>query len=170
MFKVGKSLFETNSWSKHCVSIRGNKRLDKSDLLICSKNNKVESKFSEFGWEIKSYTSQETKLSYLLTLIAGINNKENNLCPFYELKDFKDVENVIKEYCKCDGIDVGEEPKIRKYRYCDKEYLYYDIDGCIDYQSYEYESLQNFLEYWDVTIKEFIFSPNVWLKMDDGNH
>lgn len=170
MFKVGKNLFETNSWSKHWVNIRGNKRLDKSDLFICPKNNKVEGKFGEFGWGIEIYTSQEAKLSYLLTLIADINNEKDSLCSFYELKDFKDVEDVIKKYCKCDGIDVGEEPKIRKYRYCDKEYLYYDIDGCIDYQSYDYESLQDFLNYWDVTIKEFIFSPNVWLKMDDGNH
>lgn len=49
MFKVGKGLFETNSWSKHCVSIRGKKKLDKSNLPICSKNNKVEGKFGEFS-------------------------------------------------------------------------------------------------------------------------
>lgn len=170
MFKVRKGLFETNSSSTHSISIRGKKKLDKSNLPICSKNNKVEGKFGEFGWEIESYTSQETKLSYLLTLIAEINNRKDNFCSFYELKDFKDVENVIKKYCKCDGIDIGEEPKIRKYKYCNREYLSYDIDGYIDHQSCEYESLQDFLDYWGVTIEEFIFSPNVWLNTDNDNH
>lgn len=171
MFKVRKDLFETNSSSTHSISIRGKKKLDKSNLPICSKNNKVEGKFGKFGCEVDSYTDQETKLSYLLTMIAEVNKRKDSLCSFYELEDFKKVEDVIKKHCKCDGIDIGKEPEIKKYKWYDGEYYSYNIDGYIDHQSTEtYHCLNDFLNDWGVTIEEFIFSPNVWLNTDNDNY
>lgn len=171
MFKIRKGIFETNSSSTHSVSIEGDKKLDNPNLPVYCESNKVKSGFGKFGWEVDSYADQETKLSYLLTMIAEVNKRKDNLCSFYELEDFKKVEDVIKKHCKCDGIDIGKEPEIEKYKWYDGEYYSYNIDGYIDHQSTEtYHCLDDFLNDWGVTIEEFIFSPNVWLNTDNDNY
>lgn len=169
MRKIRKNVFETNSSSMHSVCISGEKELDNPNLPILCGTNKVLSRFGEFGWEIENYSDQETKLSYLLTMIAETSYRKENKCNFYELDDFKMVQDVICEYCKCDGIEIYGDFEVKKSNYGD--YYYLDFDGYIDHQSHEdYSCLQDFLDDYGVTIKEFIFSPDVILHTDNDNY
>ena len=171
MRKIRKNVFETNSSSMHSVCIRGRKRLDRPNLPILPLDNKVISEFGEFGWEIENYSDQETKLSYLLTMIAETSYRKENKCDFYELDDFKMVEDVICKYCNCEGIKLKGEFEVKRGSWDGKEYYYLDFDEYIDHQSHEdYSCLQDFLDDYGVTIEEFIFSPNVILHTDNDNN
>lgn len=169
MIKIRNNVFETNSSSTHSVSIRGRDKELKFDKPTLSVNNEnmVVSGFGEFGWEVESYIEQDTKLRYLLTMIMEFNKWDNPDFEIYQDEDFKKVEEVVKEYCNCDGIEIDSEIRLERY----DGYCYWKFDGYIDHQSIEdYRCLGNFLNDYGLTIKEFIFSPDVVLHTDNDNH
>ena len=170
MYKIRKNVFETNSSSMHSVSVyKNNFKLDPPNLRINNKNMVV-SGFDDFGWDIQDYISQDSKLRYLLTMVMEYNAYGEDF-EIYQDKDFKKIEKVVKDYCNCDGIEIDSEIKFEKYSYCGEMMYYWDFDGCIDHQSLEYFfGVNDFLNSWGVTIKEFIFSPNVVLHTDNDNH
>lgn len=172
MRKIRKNVFETNSSSMHSVCITGKKKLDKPNLPILCGTNKILARFDEFGWEVENYNDQYTKLSYLLTMIAEISyHYGDNDSDFYELEDFKMVQNVVCKYCNCDGIEIEGHFETKKGLLKNKDYYYFDFYGYIDHQSYEdYSCLQDFLDNYNVTIEEFIFSSNVILHTDNDNY
>lgn len=161
--KIRKGVWETNSSSCHSVSISKNKimnfalpGLDEDGFLIAH--------FDEFGWEINRYNNPTSKLSYALTMVAMIHNEEFfNEVEFYELDDFKMIEDVVKNKIPdCEGIQMAEHS-------FDNEF--WGIDGYIDHQSYEcYSCLQDFLNDYDITLEDFIFNANVILQTDNDNH
>lgn len=173
MYQIRRSVFETNSSSTHSVSIKNSNDKKEFKLIIDRDTNKVISGFGEFGWEIENYFDADTKLRYLITLVLELNRNTNNKdFSIYEIEDFKKIEEVVSEHCNCSGIEVLGDLEIEENKYS-KEYSYYVYSdfGYIDHQSCdEYNSLQDFLDEWNVTIEEFIFDPNVILHTDNDNY
>ena len=95
---------------------------------------------------------------------------EGNSCKsMFDLRNtegFKLIENVIKEYCDCDGLIIDSEIKPSAWN---ENYI--DHDGYIDHQSYEdYSNLQQFLDDWGITVEQFIFNSNTELIIDNDNN
>lgn len=161
--KIRCGVWQTNSSSEHSVSISKKKmmnfalpELDEEDYLVAC--------FDEFGWEIRSYNSPMIKLSYALTMVAMVHSHEfYSEEEFYELDDFKMIEDVVKnKISDCKGIQMAEHS-------FDNEFC--GIDGYIDHQSYEcYSCLQDFLNDYDITLEDFIFNADVILQTDNDNH
>lgn len=169
--QVRRSVFETNSSSTHSLSIT-NGNLHESNLYVDDFDNKVHVEFGEFGWEVKSYTDQYTKLQYLVTMLAtteggGLTDIED----FFETNGFKKINELIKSYCNCDGIVIDSEIKIDSYEWNGNVEYYLDFDGYIDHQSCEcYHNIDEFLDYYNTDIINFIFNNGVVLHTDNDNY
>lgn len=166
--QIRSGVFETNSSSTHSVTISNYL----SDRLTPREDNKVHSKFGEFGWEIESYNDAATKLSYALTMVIETECRHDASVDFYNTEGFMAINELIKEKCNCDGVCVDSNIEIRGWRNKDGSiHNYYYHDGYIDHQSCEdYSSLQDFLDDYSITLEEFIFSQEVWLNTDNDNH
>ena len=163
MRQIRRNVFETNSSSTHSISFSSRDEALEESVLKVANDGYIHIGFGEFGWEIETYSSQGSKLSYLLTMIACVNG----LTPSWyekdfgylrteitELDDFKTLNDEIIEYTRCEyGL------------YIDESY------GYIDHQSFEdYRSLKDFLNDWGVkNCIEFIFG-NVIVHTDNDNH
>jgi len=164
MKQIRFSVFETNSSSMHSVSIGKGYDEETSSLNFDDDESKVVGHFGEFGWEEEYYNDADTKLSYLLTMIA---EHASTIEEFYNSDDFIAVEDVIKDKLNCDGITIPEdEYKISSYRSGE---TYLDINGYIDHQSM-YSSIFDFLNDYNLDLEEFIFNSNVELVTDNDNH
>jgi len=162
MIQIRNNVFETNSSSMHSVSINENNNIFDTNLEI--EDNKVVGHFDEFGWGYDCYNDTQTKLSYLLTMIAGVVNSIDDL---YSSDDFIKIEECIKHYINCDGISIAEdEYRIKQDR--DGE-TYLDFDGYIDHQS-QYFTIRDFLYENGVELEEFLFNSKVELIIDNDNH
>lgn len=111
---IRKNVFETNSSSIHSlvISVDG---LEPSTLKINSEINRINVTTQYFGKEYTLYNKQEDKLSYIVTyIVAELQNRYDDWEILDRLKDsyyFNTLEEIIKDYCNCDGIHVimGEE-------------------------------------------------------------
>ena len=111
---IRSNVFETNSSSIHSlvISIDG---LEPSNLKINSETNHIDVTTQYFGKEYNLYNKQEDKLSYLITyIVTQLQDQYDDWEILGTLKDnyhFITIEEIIKDYCKCDGINViiGEE-------------------------------------------------------------
>lgn len=167
MKTIRNNVFETNSSSSHSLCIGVSNELSPSYLLIDYVDNCVHVEFGEFGWGYDKTNNQYDKLSYLVTMLV---ETEGDSCKsMFDLRNtegFKSIENVIKEYCKCDGllIDSNVQPTIGNENYIDH-------DGYIDHQSCEdYHSLQHFLNDYRITVEQFIFNSSINLIIDNDNN
>lgn len=161
--KIRYGVYETNSSSCHSLVISKHKIMN----FVLPKpdgDGYLHMTFGEFGWHEARYNDPITKLSYALTMVAMTHMKEfNNKEEFYELDDFKMINNIIKDKIDdCDGIEIDEE------EFKDD---WYGVNGYIDHQSCEnYSCLQDFLNDYDVSLEDFIFNADVILITDNDNH
>ena len=159
MRQIRRCVFETNSSSTHSVSIKKTNKVDRNEMYV-REDGYIHVSLGEFGWEIYDYTDQATKLSYLVTMVymtthTWWNANENLSDAIQRLMDdaaFKEISNVVAKHAKCNGVIVD-----------------LDVDGYIDHQSL-YGSVRSFLDAYGITIKEFIFNPNIVLHTDNDNH
>ena len=127
--QIRRSVFETNSSSMHSLTVTPNGKM--SNLVVDEYENKVITEFGEFGWGYDSYCDATTKLSYLMTMIIELNSDCMSLDEFYELEDFKRVNDVVSSHCNCEGIRV--ESNLDK---CSWSESYNDHDGYIDHHAH----------------------------------
>lgn len=154
-------VFETNSSSTHAVSIRHPYYISDSYLTI-DHNGYIHTHFGEFGWDLASYTEQQEKLQYIVTMIAEVNHidcrrwwgtMDRIRSEMEDLYEWQKLNDLIIKHCNC------------------KNGLYLDEgSGYIDHQSCNYGSIQEFLDEWGCTLEEFIFSPAITLHIDNDNH
>lgn len=175
MRTIRRNVFETNSSSVHSISINSKyvpdydpfleeDRID--GIVVDDYENRVLCHFGEFGWEEVTYTTEMSKLSYLLTMAAmteGDNIK--SVEEFFKRPGYKLLDQMIAEHCNCDGIEIVDPMEINVYD--GKPYLY--IEGYIDHQSCEYDSLEDFLDDCGVTALEFVFGDVDLITGNDNN-
>lgn len=156
MKKIRNKVFETNSSSVHTIVIskRGmekptlNMRRRKKDDGTFGKF--IIGKLGEFGKDFRDYTTQDEKLSYLLT-ICYLTDGHSDLEDMVNSWAFKELEKEVCEYCKCDGIRI--DPKTEE-------------NACIDHQTMnEYGYLDDF-KYNHMDYVDFIFNSYVSLHTD----
>ena len=73
MKQIRKGAFETNSSSMHSLVIENDKsigKLEKSDLKL-NKEGEIKVQLGEYGCFLAFLKTQQEKLNYLVTLIAG---------------------------------------------------------------------------------------------------
>lgn len=186
--QIRHGVFETNSSSCHSLSIRNSQTNYDYDCLRkfhLADDNTIHAGFGEFGWGYDDYTDPYNKLEYALTMIVETECRNiNNVEEFFESEGFTELNSLIKDRCNCDGITVTSEMDIRHYhptKWDDKKgkyvedysitEFYVDHYGYIDHQSCEgYESLQDFLDDYGVSLEDFIFNDGVRLIIDNDNH
>ena len=169
--QVRRNVFETNSSSMHSLSIT-NGTLQESYLYVDEHDNKVHTEFGEYDWEIEQYSTQSEKLSYLVTMLISTEGRGlQTVEEFFETEGFKKINNVIREYCNCDGIVIDSKLEPDSWTYNGKTEYYLSHDGYIDHQSCEdYENIDKFLEYYNTDIINFIFNDGVIVCTDNDNH
>lgn len=160
MIKIREQVFETNSSSAHSVYVRwsDNAVFEYDSIMSCVDKylNELEIELGCFGWDIYSYSDAYTKLQYALTMVYEtevpfIEGKDQSA--FYETDGYNEILSLIHDKCGVNKISIKS------------------FDGYIDHQSYEdYNSLNDFLNDYGVTLEEFIFCPNVILHTDNDNH
>ena len=167
MKTIRNNVFETNSSSSHSLCIKANNKLNSSYLTVDDIDNYVHVEFGKFGWGYEETNDQYDKLSYLVTmLIETESNGCKSIQDLYKTKGFNSINEVIKEYYKCDGIIIDSIVRPSSW---DENYL--NHDGYIDHQSCEnYSTIQDFLDDWGVTIEQFIFNSDIILIIDNDNH
>ena len=152
MKKIRQNVFETNSSSVHSLVI-SSEGLEPSNLKIDPKTDHVIVNTQYFGKEYNIYSTQEDKLSYLITyIITALQYKYDNQ-EILEVELFKDyrfiyIENIIKNYCNCSGITVV-----------------INEEGGFDHQTSPYQS-DCIIDFYDdsETIENFIFNKYISLK------
>ena len=109
MKKIRQNVFETNSSSVHSLVINS-EGLEPSNLKIDSETNRIDVTTQYFGKEYILYNEQEDKLSYIVTyLVTELQNSYDDWEVLKKLKysyRFTTLEEIIKDYCNCDGINV----------------------------------------------------------------
>ncbi len=163
MKQVRHGVFETNSSSTHSVSVhRNSTRIEQNRMVVCD-DGYIHATLGEFGWEEEDYYSQESKLSYLLTMAVhknglyayNFNEREDReaIDSLQETEDFKRISAEVARHAGCKGIVVDYS------------------SGYIDHQSHEdYRSMDDFLNDYDVSILEFVFGSGVVVHTDNDNH
>ena len=151
MKKIRQNVFETNSSSVHSLVINS-EGLEPSNLKIDPKTDHIIVNTQYFGKEYNIYSTQEDKLSYLITyIITSLQSTYDNdeILEVELFKDYRfiDIENIIKEYCNCSGIIVN-----------------IDEEGGFDHQTSPYESGCIINLYDEEEIKNFIFNKYISLK------
>lgn len=143
--KIRAEVFETNSSAVHSLWIK--RKLGKNKLKM--KDGYVLTDFGSFGKEENIYTSQNDKLSYLLTEIYYINHWQ--IEGIEETYQFKCIEEAIKDY---DESVLGIKILNKKMPE-------------IDHQAQpEYGDLR-FVNYWDKSsVQNFLFNNNIGIKTD----
>jgi len=163
--------FESNSSSSHSLLIRKPGVMCYNDIEAEPYDNLVHIEFGEFEWGIDTYYSAMTKLSYAVTMVA-----ETEKClsedEFYQTDGMKAINELIQEKCHCNGVVIDYPNfQIGSYTWDGKTIYYMSHNGYIDHQSCEcYDSLQDFLDDWNITLERFIFDDNVGLLIDNDNH
>ena len=167
MKTIRLNCFETNSSSSHSLCIKARNGLRDSYLTVDDIDNHVHVEFGEFGWGYEKTSDQYDKLSYLITMVVETESNDcKSIQDLYKTEGFNSINEIIKEYCKCDGIIIDS---IVGQASWNENYL--DHDGYIDHQSCEdYSTLQQFLDDWGITIEQFIFNSDIKLIIDNDNH
>lgn len=145
--QVRRKVFETNSSSMHSLTVEKKGIIEY--LHVDDDKNKVIVNFGKFGWGYDEYTDAETKLSYLITMLAEYNSFSAN--ELYDTDEFRRINDIVASRCECDGIII-----------------YDSYDGYIDHQSVE--RIDSLMSEYDCTIEEFIFDSGITLIIDNDNH
>ena len=152
---VRNGVFETNSSSTHSVSIRKTPfTMYYNDIEVSEIDNKVHTELGQFGWGPEIFCDTSTRLSYLVTMLycTEVKYDESNI---EETNGFKGIEDVVKNFCKCDGLVIENNVG----------------DPYIDHQSCEdYHSINGCLDGRGLSIEEFICPPCGELIIDNDNH
>lgn len=165
--QIRVGIWETNSSSTHSVSVSKVTNFNEHSLdSYLEDDGTFHITPGEFGWEIERYNGPYTKLQYALTMVfmtevpwEGRNiNDETTLKYLYDTDGFQSINSLIMEIvpnCKNVIVDLLDDGDV----------------GYIDHQSCEnYESLQDFLDYYDISLFQFIFDYNTILVTDNDNH
>lgn len=141
---IREEVWETNSSAQHTLYIKG--KLGKNKLKM--KDGYVLADFGQFGTEEHIYTSQNDKLSYLLSELYYINHYEENIEDMYQ---FKYIEEAIMNY---DSTVLGVK-------------ILGKIEPSIDHQEIPEYGESHFVNYWDKnSIQNFLFNNNIGIKTD----
>jgi hypothetical protein len=144
MKQIRKGIFETNSSSTHCITVK--KQIDNANLC-----NKVVFKGSDYGWRVDTLNTTEEKASYLYSaLLSYYEGREK------ELSDYK---NYIYNTLAKNGIDCSFVP--------DGIYNWMDcyVDHC--------ECLAGFLEYirsYEKYLMYYLFGDGVVITGNDNDY
>lgn len=166
MKQIRRGVFETNSSSMHSLSIK--KSNTYGNLPVDEYENKVITHFGEFGWGYDIYTDPENKLSYLVTMLVETHGDCYSMEELYDTEDFRKINDVVAEYCNCDGILIDEKLEQATSWDGKEKYEWNEHGGYIDHQSVE--SIDGLLDFYGCTIEEFIFNEGVTLIIDNDNH
>lgn len=161
MFQIRKNVFETNSSSTHSISYNPNSKLEKSELEVDA-DGYIHTELGEFGWQIRDYTDQKSRLSYLVTMLAEMSG---NRCWCLSASD---LEQTIQEINDDIGFkDISEEIAA----YTGAKGLILDIsEGYIDHQSVEFSTMSDFLDDCCCSsVINFVFGDTV-VHTDNDNH
>lgn len=160
MIQIRRSIFETNSSSTHSITVE-NRTLQHSSLLQ-DKEGYIHTYLGDYGWDFEDYTDQNHKLSYLITMIAGIHSIDAWYNDGKELKaaiekiqdteDFKRIQDVVVSYTGAKGIILDKS------------------SGYIDHQSIRCSTLDDFLEESETSILEFIFADTTVHTGNDNDY
>lgn len=160
-------MFETNSSSCHSVTVKG--KYNKDDyVLIANHSGVISVSLDEYGWDGDPCYDFDSKLAYAMSMVLhteypNFNHYDEDFVVDQEvledLNGYKMLLNAIKERCKCNQIVIKRH---------NMDYYPY---GYIDHQSYEdYDSLQDFLDDWNVDVDRFLFDDGVVVHIDNDNH
>ena len=101
--QIRNKVFETNSSSVHSLIISDTGMEDPNLKLIEKDSGKyVCVELNCFDNSEKTYTSQEDKLSYILTLMYILNGEYDNEYAFYDLEN-----KIIDYYKKRKGVNIN---------------------------------------------------------------
>lgn len=169
---IRRGVFETNSSSSHSLCISG-----KSDSITkhlpTNSDNIVMISPDEFGWSGPTLCSPADKLSYIITMVFEQYSDEEdfriytgkskwsfkiNSNKIMETTEFKEIEKCIIENTDYAGLQL--------------EYDAYDTDyAYIDHQSFsdDYESYKDFLDYYGITLADFLFNGKYQMIITNDN-
>lgn len=164
--QIRRGVFETNSSSMHSLTVR--KQGLNSTLPVDGLENKVITHFGEFGWGYDRYTDPENKLSYLVTMVVETHGNCYSMDELYKTEDFQKINDVVAEYCHCDGVLIDGRLEQAASWDGTKLYDWNEHDGYIDHQSVE--GIDSLLKSYDCTIEEFIFDKGIELIIDNDNY
>ena len=163
---IRNSVFETNSSSCHSVSVQGK---SESNYYIIVNGDTVEVKLDEYGWSGYPCDDFYSKLAYALSMVLHTEYPDFN----HWDEDFWVDQNILetldgyKLLLKSVNEHSGFKCKKIAIIRIDSDFPY----GYIDHQSCEgYNSLQDFLDDWNVDVDRFLFDDNVVVHIDNDNH
>jgi len=108
LITIRRNVFETNSSAVHSLVI-SDEGMEPSNLPM-DDDGYILVKFGSFGKDRRIFTSQEDKLSYLITQCYYLNHWDEDI---YDNYHFRNVEDAICEYTGAKGIKIiGGEPEI----------------------------------------------------------
>ena len=157
--------FESNSSSCHTVSIRDKKNV--KGFYSAPSNGILEIRLDEYGWSGYPCDDFIEKLKYTMSMVLhteyhGFNYYDEEFTvddkKLHELDGYKKILEAINKHFECDEIVIKK-----------RNNSYYPY-GYIDHQSYEsFDSLQDFLDEWNVDIERFLFDYGVivWISNDN---
>lgn len=160
---VRYGVFETNSSSMHTVTVHGKRNINKR----YNPDSVIETYLDEYGWNGYPCDDFNSKLEYALLMVLHTEYPDFR---YYD-EDFVIDQNILEE---CEGYrllldTINEHGKCEKI-IIKKNNSYYPY-GYIDHQSYEgYNSLQDFLNDWNVDAERFLFDDGVTVWIDNDNH
>jgi hypothetical protein len=142
---VRNSVFETNSSSSHSLSLGSDdlntQPFDNQD----TERGYIEVGCGEYGWEIETYTSVYSKISYLITYVdESTDCLSTDVDPRIGL-----IKQVIKDYSGLDSVFIYGT-------------------GYIDHQSMDVPA--EIIEGGYETIRQFLFSKDSYFETDNDNH
>lgn len=160
MVQLRKGTFETNSSSTHSISFGRTNNLEPS-VLKTDDEGYIHVKLGEYGWERNNYRDQESRLSYLVTMLSAIYGYDTwwnedtihqTIDKLNESIEFRDLSEEIAEYTGTKGIIVDYS------------------EGYIDHQSCDrFSSMSEYLDYWNTSVLQFVFGDTV-VHTDNDNH
>lgn len=167
---IRRGVFETNSSSSHSLSICGGS--DCENKYLCHyEDNVVITSPGEYGWNGPTLCSPDERLSYIITMVFEQYRNEHYLTKkegqrwlvydAYKLMDtpeFKEIEKCIVENTEYTGLKLDQD--------------FYDTDDAyIDHQSFsdDYESYKDFLDYYNLTLADFLFNDKYQVIITNDN-
>ncbi len=141
--QVRQNVFETNSSSSHSISIEPSSD-GLYDTIIPDEEGNIVLTGGEFGWGIDEYNDAITKANYCA--VDQLNNEDR----------IDMLKEVIKEQTGCNDviIDISDSWRDPNYSYIDHESVGTSLEA--------FESKE--------TLRDFIFSKNSVLYIDNDNH
>lgn len=143
--KIRSKVFETNSSSVHSIAISKEGR-EPSELKL-DKEGMIKVALGSFGKDKEYYTSQYSKLSYLISCLYYISGC--NISGIYHNYEFRRIEDAVCCYTGAKGIKILD-----------------DIVPDIDHQSIPDYTIEIIDTRDEDAIINFIFNKYVALKTD----